>query len=315
MKKTISILPYDPNWPNIFEQEALRIKATLGDHFLEIHHIGSTSVPGLASKPIIDMIIVVKDINHGISSLENIGYIYRGELNIPMRYYFKNANNSVHIHMYEELHPEIELNLMFRDYLRSNTEKRDTYANLKQDILRDESSFIKESTKFVNYTLYKGNFIRSILKEAGFNRLRILKCSDETEWKAAKYFRDTYFFCPYGIEDPYTWTFNHEKHAHLVLYQGTEIIGYAHIQFWPDKRAAMRIIVIDENKRDQNSGSKFLAFIEKWLKNLGIKSIHAESRKSSLNFYLKNGYINMPFDDPEEHESDPNDVPVGKVLT
>jgi hypothetical protein len=51
-----------------------------------------------------------------------------------------------------------------------------------------------------------------------------------------------------------------------------------------------------------------------WMKSYGVKSIHAESRQSSLRFYLKNGYCNMPFNDPENHESDPNDVPVGKVL-
>jgi GNAT superfamily N-acetyltransferase len=134
-------------------------------------------------------------------------------------------------------------------------------------------------------------------------------CTHTAEWAAAKHFRDTYFFGPYGIEDPYTWTFNHEKHAHLVLYQGSRVIGYAHIQFWPDKRAAIRIIAIEENKRNQNSGSKFLVLIEKWLKSSGVKSIHAESRQTSLRFYLKNGYTEMPFDDPEGHESDQDDIP------
>ncbi|KJV55100.1 acetyltransferase family protein [Orientia chuto str. Dubai] len=98
------------------------------------------------------------------------------------------------------------------------------------------------------------------------------------------------------------------------MYQGTEIVAYAHIQFWPDQRAAILIIAVNKNKRNQNSGSQFLALIEKWLRSLGIKSIHAESRHTSLRFYLKNGYTNMSFDDPEGHESDPNDVPVGKFL-
>jgi N-acetylglutamate synthase-like GNAT family acetyltransferase len=98
------------------------------------------------------------------------------------------------------------------------------------------------------------------------------------------------------------------------LYQGTEIVAYAHIQFWPDQRAAIRIIAVDEDKRNQSFGSRFLALIEKWLRSLGVKSIHAESRQSSLRFYLKNGYTNMPFDDLENHESDPSDVPVGKLL-
>ena len=57
-----------------------------------------------------------------------------------------------------------------------------------------------------------------------------------------------------------------------------------------------------------------LTLIEKWLKSLGVKSIHAESRQSSLKFYLKNSYVDMPFGDPDGYESDPSDVPVGKVL-
>ncbi len=144
--------------------------------------------------------------------------------------------------------------------------------------------------------------------------LYIRECKDDTEWVAAKHYRNTYFFIPIGIEDPYTWTFTHKDYFHFVLYQSVDIIGYASIQFWPDQRAAIRIIAIEENKRNQNSGSVFLALIENWLKSLGVKSIHAESRQSSLRFYLKNGYTEMPFNDPENQEFDPNDVPVGKEL-
>ena len=203
---------------------------------------------------------------------------------------------------------------MFRDHLRENPSARDEYALLKHKLIAEESSHQKNDSIYRGYTLGKHDFIQNILQKSGFKKHRFVLCTHHSEWAAAKHFRDTYFFGPHGIEDPYTWTFNHEKHAHLVLYQGTEIIGYAHIQFWPDQRAAIRIIAVDENKQNQNSGSKFLALIEKWLKSFGVKSIHAESRQSSLRFYLKNGYTNMPFDDPENHESDPNDVPVGKLL-
>jgi GNAT superfamily N-acetyltransferase len=139
-------------------------------------------------------------------------------------------------------------------------------------------------------------------------------CTHAAEWDAVRHFRNKYFFDPLGIDDPYIWTFNHAEHAHPVLYEGCKIIGYSHIQFGPESRAVIRIIAIDENKRNQNAGSKFLALIEKWLKTIGIKSIHAQVRQSSLKFYLKNGYAEMPFVDPDGHESDPNDIPVGKVL-
>lgn len=313
--KTIDVVPYDPNWPCIYEKEGALIRQALGDNCLAIHHIGSTSVPGLSSKPKIDMIAVVQDPLLARNQLEKISIQYRGEYNVPLHSGFsKRGDIDLNLHVYEESHPEIELNLMFRDQLRAHPSIRDDYARFKKKLIQDQSSFHKENSDFTNYTLRKGDFIRNVLREAGFNKTRMLRCNDDTEWQAAKHFRDTYFFGPHGIEDPYTWTFNHEEHAHLVLYQGTEIIGYAHIQFWPDKRTAIRIIAVDENKRNQNFGSEFLTLTEKWLHSLGIKSIHAESRQSSLSFYLKNGYTNVPFDDPENHESDPNDVPVGKLL-
>ena len=287
----------------------------MGDNCLTIHHIGSTSVLGLVSKPKIDMIAVVQDPLSARDQLEKIGIQYRGEYNIPLHYGFsKRGDIDLNLHVYEEFHPEIELNLCFRNYLRNHPNKRDDYARLKEELIQDESSFTKENSPFTNYTLRKGDFIREVLREAGFNKTRMLKCNDDTEWAAAKHFRNTYFFGPHDIDDPYTWTFNHEEHTHLILYQGIEIIGYAHIQFWPDKRAAIRIIVVDKNKRDQNSGSRFLVLIEKWLKSLAVRSIHAQVLQSCLKFYLKNGYTDMPFDDPENHEPDPNDIPVGKQL-
>lgn len=316
MKKVIEVVSYDSHWPYLYEKEAETIKNALGNNLLEIHHIGSTSVPGLIAKPKIDMIAVVQDPLLACDKLEKIGIQYRGEYNIPLHYGFSKRDGAIDInlHVYEKSHPEIELNLLFRDYLRTHPDKRDAYAHLKRELLKDEAASDKEHALFTNYTLRKGDFIRTVLKEAGFNRIRMLKCTDATEWAVAKRFRNTYFFDPQGIEDPYTWTFDHQEHAHLVLYQGVDIIGYAHIQFWPDNRAAIRIIVIDETKRDQTMGSQFLALIHTWLKRLGVKSIHVESRQRSLGFYLKNGYIKMPFHDPEGHNTDPNDIAIGKIL-
>lgn len=309
----IEIKPYDPNWPHIFEQEAALIRQALGDNCLEIHHIGSTSVPGLAAKPIIDMIPVVQDITKVDSynaAMEDLGYKAMGEYGIPLRRYFqKGLECRTHnIHVFEQNNPEIDRHLKFRDWMRTHADDMQAYAELKKNLA------ILFKNDIFSYCLGKEDFVAAIDKKAGWSAFRFVKALTPREWQAAKHFRDTYFFGPHGIEDPYTWTFNHEEHTHLVLYYGTEIIGYAHIQFWPGKRAAIRIIAIDENKRNQNSGSVFLAFIEKWLKSLGVKSIHAESRQSSLRFYLKNGYIDMPFDDPEGHGSDPHDVPVGKLL-
>lgn len=152
------------------------------------------------------------------------------------------------------------------------------------------------------------------IEKVDFNRLKFLKCSDHTEWDAAKHFRQKYFFDNVPISDPYTWTFNHKDHEHFVLYQGTEIIGYAHIQLWPENRAALRIIVIDETKRHLGFGGEFLRLLEKWLKSRDYKIIQTESSPAALQFYKKHGYTNMPFNDPDEHESHPQDIPLGKIL-
>jgi GNAT superfamily N-acetyltransferase len=181
-------------------------------------------------------------------------------------------------------------------------------------LVQDETSFEKRDSAFTQYTLRKGNFIRQILKEAGFNRLRFLKCNDNTEWNAAKHFRQTYFFDNVPMADPYTWTFNHPDHVHFVLYQGVEIIGYAHIQLWPAARAALRIIVIEEEKRQQGFGGHFLKMLEKWLKVQGYKSLHTEASPDAYLFYKKFKYTEMPFDDPDNHPTDPRDIPIGKHL-
>ena len=144
--------------------------------------------------------------------------------------------------------------------------------------------------------------------------LNIRTCMNKKDWDTAKYFRDKYFFTPHGIHDPYTWTFNHKEHIHFLLCKDTESIGYAHIQLWPQNRAAIRIIAIEEEERNKNAGSIFLSLCEQWIKNLGFVASHAESRKASLNFYKKNGYSEMPFNDPDGYESSGQDIAVGKAL-
>jgi GNAT superfamily N-acetyltransferase len=146
------------------------------------------------------------------------------------------------------------------------------------------------------------------------SQLKILKCNDQTQWELAKYFRQKYFFGLNNIEDPYQWTFTHPSHEHFVLYNDTKIIGYAHIQLWGYLRAALRIIVIEEVQRNKNFGSKFLQLCEEHLKKQGYKTLHAESNPIALDFYMKNGYVELPFDDPDGFESDPNDTALAKNL-
>jgi GNAT superfamily N-acetyltransferase len=204
---------------------------------------------------------------------------------------------------------------MFRDYLRANPAAKDQYQALKFALIAEEFSHEKNNSIYVGYTLGKHDFINNILKQAGFNKHRFVFCTHYSEIKAAQYFRTNYFFAHNHIKDPGGWTFNSQYHKHMVFYQGVEIIGYAHIQLWSDKRAALRIIVIDLPKRNNNFGSKFLQLIEKWLKNEGYKSIHTEVTQTSLEFYRKNGYVEMKFNDPDRYKCGAQDVALGKIIS
>ena len=312
----VEVVPYDPSWPNVFDIEAKKIKTALGDSFASIHHVGSTSVPGLAAKPKIDIIACVNNLNFDHQELANLNYEYRGGFNLPLRksFTYRSTDLNVNLHIFEENDPEVELNLLFRDYLRENVQARDQYAALKYQLLEDDASHKKDGAMYRGYTLGKHDLIQDILNKSGFKRLRFVICTHRAEWVAAKHFRNKYFFEPNKIEDPYTWTFDHKDHQHFILYQGVNIVGYAHVQLWPENRAALRIIVIDEKEQGKGYGKEFMSLIEKWLRLEGYKSIHTESSPEALKFYQAINYVKMPFDDPDGYEGSPDDIEMGKLL-
>ncbi|MDR0340210.1 MAG: GNAT family N-acetyltransferase [Puniceicoccales bacterium] len=314
-KAPISIVPYDENWPALFETERSIIANALGDNCIAIHHIGSTAVLGLAAKPKIDIIAVAKDRTSAIGGLEVAGYVHRGEWNIPLKCGFsKMGTPDVNLHLFfDKNHPEIELNLLFRDHLRANRDCRDAYAALKMEILKDETSHQRVGKNaFPLYTLRKGTFIKAIAKELGFNRLRILKCTTDDEWNAVKILRQGTFFDKPGVADPHFWTFDHPEHEHFVLYHGVKIVGCAQIQFRAKTAdALLRTIAITEESRGQGFGSEFLRNIEEWLKVHNYKILYVATVGRPIDFYKRHGYTEMPVDDPQ---LDPEDVTFGKVL-
>jgi len=268
----VEIYPYDPNWSNIFEREALSIQNALGNNCIAIHHVGSTSVPGLASKLKIDIIAVVQDLVFDKGQLETLGYEYRGGFSIPLRRSFtiRTVDRNINLHVFEENDPEIELNILFRNYLREHADAKETYALLKYQLIQEESSHIKNGPMYRGYTLGKHDFIQHILKKCAFKRHRFVICTHHAEWDAVKAFRDKYFLDTYGIVDPDIWTFNHSEHVHLVLYRGMDIISYAHMQWLDNHKARIKMMVVDDAVCDQNKVKhQFIALIEKWLKTLG----------------------------------------------
>ncbi|MBZ5500294.1 MAG: GrpB family protein [Acidobacteriia bacterium] len=164
MADPVVIVDYDLRWAAMFAEEKARILEALDGLDVAVEHVGSTSVPGLAAKPIIDIMVVVPDPATGektIAPLTVLGYDYHGELGIPGRFYFaKGRPRKHHLHMYPRCHPEIARLLLFRDYLRANPDAAHEYAKLKRALaekFRDD----REA-----YTEAKNDFIRSIEAKA-----------------------------------------------------------------------------------------------------------------------------------------------------
>jgi len=136
----IQIADYDPEWPRLFAREARRIQAVLGDRVLLIEHVGSTSVPGLAAKPRIDVLLVVADSADELSyvpALEAAAYVLR--IREPDWYehrMFNGPDTNINLHVFSPGCPEIKRMLFFRDWLRSNASDRQLYERTKRELAR-----------------------------------------------------------------------------------------------------------------------------------------------------------------------------------
>jgi GrpB-like predicted nucleotidyltransferase (UPF0157 family) len=134
----IQLSDYDPGWPALFEREATRIRGALGATALRLEHVGSTSVPRLAAKPIIDILLVVPDSADEaayVPPMEATGYVLR--IREPEWFehrLFKGPDTSVNIHVFTEGAVEIERMLAFRDWLRTHDDERVLYERTKRDL-------------------------------------------------------------------------------------------------------------------------------------------------------------------------------------
>lgn len=318
MKKYV-FKPYSKIFPILFQKEKERITPHL-KQVLAIEHVGSTAVPGLGGKGIIDIAIAVDraSLDSTTHQLQSLGYEYRPKFSTPDRFYFvtylpdpEEETRRYHIHLtYPESNTWKEL-IAFRDYLRLHPAALQEYAELKKQAALVANEDGERYRQLKAPILEK---IRKSIMNKELAQIHLVKCSSNEEWEFARKLRLKYFFDPLGIKDPYTWTFDHKEHVHFILYQGEKMVGYAHLQLWPHLRAALRIIVIDENYQNHGLGSQFLHLCEQWAKNQGIKSLHDEARPTAIKFYRKNGYTEMPFNDPSGEPPSPHDLAMGKIL-
>jgi GrpB-like predicted nucleotidyltransferase (UPF0157 family) len=178
---TVVVADYDSRWPALFEEEKALILGAIGHRTISIEHIGSTSVPGLGAKPIIDIMIAVRhisDANGCLQPLQALGYRYiiKHEVEMPRRRYFRKPIRGTathHIHMVEEESEFREHHLLFRDYLRTHTEEARRYYELKKGLARKYSSDRR------SYTDAKASFIEAAIERARVAK-RLIKSDDET---------------------------------------------------------------------------------------------------------------------------------------
>ncbi|CAN5337981.1 hypothetical protein BH09CHL1_BH09CHL1_36510 [soil metagenome] len=164
LNSQITLETYDPEWPRLFEIEASKIRQALGDRALAIEHVGSTAVPGLSAKPIVDIVLVVADSTDEsayVAELEAAGYPHHirapewHELRL-----FKRTDPAVNLHVFSAGSSEIDRWLLLRDWLRAHPEDRELYENTKRELAQQQWKYIQ------HYADAKSNVIADILTRA-----------------------------------------------------------------------------------------------------------------------------------------------------
>lgn len=264
MTHPVRLVAYDPQWPERFQEEAALIKAALGENCLAIHHIGSTSIPGLKAKPIIDILPVVRDIlavDSCNQDMRNLGYEPQGEYGICFRRFFikGGSQRTHHVHAFEEDSPEINRHLMFRDWLKNHPEDREAYEKIKEEL-----AVIYSNDSF-KYTLGKETLINEILSKTGFKGWRIVQVLTPKEQEAARELRRQHFL---GKSDSYSLEDDKMNDVHLVFYSNEDIVGYAHIEEPSVGCAIFR--VFEMQKESQEQGPQFRHLCERWIYQKGL---------------------------------------------
>lgn len=157
----ITLVEYDPAWPQLFAREAERIRAALGERMVALEHVGSTSVPGLAAKPRIDILLVVPnsaDEPTYVPAMEAVGYIlHNREPDWYEHRVFNSPDIDVNIHVFSSGCPEIARMLGFRDWLRSHPDDRQLYERTKRTLAQREWKYTQ------NYADAKTAVVEEIL--------------------------------------------------------------------------------------------------------------------------------------------------------
>ncbi|MFE4708224.1 GrpB family protein [Peribacillus simplex] len=157
--RKVEIVPYKKEWSKLFHDECQKLQEIFGHELIKLYHIGSTAIPTIHAKPVIDILAVVKDVEcvaNFNKEMEEIGYDARGENGIAGRRFFRKGGDdrTHHIHMFQKGHDEIARHLAFRDYLLAHQEEAQKYSRMKQRLAAEFPDDIK------GYVNGKNDFIK-----------------------------------------------------------------------------------------------------------------------------------------------------------
>lgn len=164
-KRRVEVVSYNSNWKKMYKEESGKIKNILNDIIIDIHHIGSTAIPGIKSKPVIDILVEVKDIEEVDQynrKMKELGYEVMGEYGIPKRRFFRKGGNkrTHHVHIFQVGNEEIKRHINFKEYLIAHPDKEREYSKLKEELANRYAYDVK------NYTNGKSDFIKEIDRKA-----------------------------------------------------------------------------------------------------------------------------------------------------
>ncbi len=170
MPDPVVVVPYNPRWSDLFEALAARVRRALGDELtVTVEHVGSTSVPGLAAKPVIDLDVIIPtaaDLPVVTERLATIGYVHEGDKGLPGRDAFLWPPGEVRHHLYVCPKGSVPLqeHLLFRDYLRAHPEEAQRCSDLKRELA------VRYQDDRLAYSEAKTEYVLGVLKKAGYER-------------------------------------------------------------------------------------------------------------------------------------------------
>lgn len=158
-KNSVILYPHSEEWTILFQRERINLYSCIKEEVIDIEHVGSMSINGMCSKPIIDIVVGIKDFKDGfrlIDDIESIGYHFKGSLGKSNRFFFWKGNkssNTYNLHIVEYGDQKWENQILFRNFMNNHSEYRDKYCSMKMELANkykdDRDTYTKEKTKFI----------------------------------------------------------------------------------------------------------------------------------------------------------------------